>query len=227
MALKGTLADLGVIDLVQFPHAGRKTGKLLVTSKDQEANLYYVKGALVHATLDDTRGMDALVRMVDWTEGAFEFFPDVAADARSIDVDLHRAVMQALKVHDELRRQSDEAAVPPVEAGNDAIAAALGEYVSGTDFVIHASVIASDGSLIASSDGDQEPPEAIGGLRETLFNLVKSYPRGTLKRAIIDDSLSTVVLQSSRVGGIIVVARKDAPLGAVAMSAGRLVMRLE
>ena len=31
MALKGTLADMAIIDLVQFPHAGRKTGQLIIS----------------------------------------------------------------------------------------------------------------------------------------------------------------------------------------------------
>ena len=39
-----------------------------------------------------------------WNEGAFEFIPGAEPEARSIDLDLHRAVMQALKLHDELKR---------------------------------------------------------------------------------------------------------------------------
>ena len=108
MALKGTLKDMAIIDLVQFPHSGRKTGHLIISGTDGEARLSYEKGSLVHAALGDVSGMDALVRVVDWNEGAFEFLPDVEPEARSIDLDLHRAVMQALKMHDELKRKKSE-----------------------------------------------------------------------------------------------------------------------
>jgi len=70
MALKGTLADLGIVDLIQFPHAGRKTGHLMITGPDGDARLFYENGALVHASLNDIHGMDALVRIVDWGEGS-------------------------------------------------------------------------------------------------------------------------------------------------------------
>lgn len=108
MGLKGTLADLGIVDLIQFPHAGRKTGEMTITGKAGEAKLYYEKGALVHAVLDDHTGMEALVLLVDWTEGSFEFNPDVEADVRTIQVDLHRAVMQALKLHDEMKLEEEQ-----------------------------------------------------------------------------------------------------------------------
>ena len=55
MALKGTLADIGIIDLIQFPHAGRRTGELVVTADDHEGRLYYDKGSLVHACLGQYR----------------------------------------------------------------------------------------------------------------------------------------------------------------------------
>ena len=51
--------------------------------------------------------MEALVRMVDWIEGSFEFLNDSEPTRKTFDMDLHRAVMQALKVHDE--RKEEEA----------------------------------------------------------------------------------------------------------------------
>ena len=108
MALKGTLSDLGIIDLVQFPHGGRKTGKLVIAANGGEGHLYYDTGALVHAELGDFEGMAALVRMVDWTEGTFEFVPDTQPSRKTIELDLHRAVMNALRLHDELKAEEDK-----------------------------------------------------------------------------------------------------------------------
>ncbi|MDP8228067.1 MAG: DUF4388 domain-containing protein [Candidatus Electryoneaceae bacterium] len=103
MALKGTLEDLSIVELLQFPYAGRKTGKLIVQQGDNISELYYRDGKLIHAILDDKDGFEATVELVGWDAGFFEFIPDIAPDHTTITIDLHRLVMQALKARDERR----------------------------------------------------------------------------------------------------------------------------
>ncbi len=231
MALKGTLADLGIIDLVQIPHGGRKTGHLVISGNKGEAKLFYEDGALVHASLGDVSGMDALVRIVDWSEGEFEFLPDVEPEARSINLDLHRAVMQALKIHDELKLEEEKRrGRTDSEQGKDdeTLAAALSEFLGSNDFALHAGVLDSDGNIRASVDVPDGFPEGIEDLRSNLHALMQSHPRGGLNRILIDDNQGTVVLVRLRGGrSLIVVATKDASLGAVTMSVGRLAAGLE
>jgi hypothetical protein len=231
MALKGTLKDMPIIDLVQFPHSGRRTGHLIISGTDEEAKLCYENGSLVHATLGDLSGMDALVRIVDWDEGTFEFLPDAEPDARSIDLDLHRAVMQALKLHDELKREEEERRAKEASVqdnGDEALTAQLSEYVGSNDYALHASILAPDGNLIASVDGPDGAPEGIETLRNALHSLVQTYPRGALRRILIEDELGTVTLVGLRDGGsLIAVAGKGASLGSVSMSVGRLAAGLE
>jgi hypothetical protein len=231
MALKGTLADLGIIDLVQIPHGGRKTGHLVISGSQGEAKLFYEDGSLVHASLGDISGMDALVRIVDWSEGEFEFIPDVEPEARSIDLDLHRAVMQALKIHDELKieEETKRSQTNSGQGENDeTLAAMLSEFLNSSDFALHASVLDSNGNVRASVDGPDGSPKGIEELQSNLYTLMQSHPRGGLNRILIDDNEGTVVLV--RLGGersLIVVASKDASLGAVTMSVGRLAVGLE
>ncbi len=99
MALLGSLMDIGIIDLLQFPHTGRKTGVLVVASPDDSARLHYLDGKLVHAITADVSGQDVLTEIVGWTEGEFEFRTNTApSEEHTIHADLHRAIMQALKV---------------------------------------------------------------------------------------------------------------------------------
>lgn len=231
MALRGTLADLGIIDLIQFPHSGRKSGKLVIVSDGKEAELYYEKGALVHAILGHNQGMDALVGVIDWQEGSFEFIGDEQPPAKTIEMDLHRAVMQALKLHDEMKaeEQSRQAAQEAASSEDlELIGKRIEEYVASSDFVLHVCLLAPDGSLRAGADGRDGTPDGIEQLRATLHSVTESYPRPSLKRCFVVDELGTVVLARFDNGSsLMVVASKEAPLGAVSMSVNKLAISLE
>jgi hypothetical protein len=231
MALKGTLEDMAIIDLIQFPHSGRKTGHLIINGTDGEARLSYESGSLVHAALGDFSGMDALVRVVGWKEGTFEFIPDAEPEAKSIDLDLHRAVMQALKLHDELKREEEvkrgkEASAS--EEGDENLMILLSEFVGSNDFALHACILDPDGKIRAAVDGSEGSPEGIEELRSGLHSLVQTHPRDPLRRVLLEDDLGTVTLvRLSDGGSLIVVASKGASLGSVSMSVGRLAAGLE
>jgi len=231
MALKGTLSDIGIIDLIQFPHVGRRTGQLVVTDGDQEGRLFYDKGSLVHACFGDTEGMEALVNMVAWTDGAFEFLNSSEPTRKTVDMDLHRAVMQALKLHDERKEEEErlkaEGAIENTE-GDALLSSLLTEFVSSTEFALHASLTSPDGSLKAVAEGMDGPPEGIAKLRASLYALLNSYPRGTLNKVFIVDDYGTVIMMRLPSGtALIVTASKDASLGSVSMGVGRLAERLE
>jgi hypothetical protein len=231
MALKGTLADLGIIDLIQFPHAGRKTGKFVIAFDTGEALLYYDRGTLVHAMASGKSGLDALVFVVGLDEGSFEFHSDELAPETTIQMDLHHAVMQALKLHDEFkaaeaenRRQDTDR----TQGDGAAMTKLLMEHISSSDFVLHACVLNSDGSVFATADGKQGPVEGIEHLRGLLLSLVATYPRPNVDRVIVVDELGTVVIVClAHQRNLIVVAAHDAPLGVVSLSVNKLVSTLE
>ncbi len=231
MALKGTLADMGIIDLIQFPHSGRKTGHLVISGTEGEASLSYEGGSLVHVRHGDMSGMDALVRVVDWNEGAFEFIPDAQPEDRTIDLDLHRAVMQALKLHDELKKQAAKKRAQ-VSSGNreadEVLVAKLSQFAKANDFVVHLAVLSPDGEMRASVDGRNGSSPGIEELCLSLHSLMQGHPRPPLNRMFIEDALGTTVLVRLKDGGcLILVADDDASLGAVSMNATRLAAGIE
>jgi len=223
MALSGALADLGVVDLVQFPHAGRKTGELVVARGEQEARLYYEKGKLVHATLDALRGPPVLVQVLGWGDGRFEFRGEVPAPETSIDADLHRAVMEALKKRDEQEEERRLRGRPEAGEPEGGPSALLAAFVSGTPWATHACLLAADGSPLAEASGKTGAPPHLEPLRASLRALLGGWPRPLLRRALLEDECGTVaVVRQPGGGALVVVAASGVAVGVVSMNVGKL-----
>ena len=231
MALKGTLADLGIIDLIQFPHTGRKTGKFVIAFDAGEALLYYDKGTLVHAVAQGKAGLDALVFVVGLDQGSFEFHSEELPPETTIQMDLHHAVMQALKLHDELKAaeaESQRQSTEPEQGEQVVVSRKLAEFLSSSDFVLHACVLNGDGSVLASADSQEGPPENVEQVRGLLLSLVSAYPRKNVDRVIVLDELGTVVLVClAEQRSLMVIAARDVPFGAVSLGVNKLVSTLE
>ena len=124
MALIGSLRDIGIIDLIQFPHQGRRSGRLSISSEGRlEAHLFYEQGNLVHATCGELEGLEALVPLVDLEEAAFSFDHAMQPPKKSITVDLHHALLRTLKTRDEHKA----AALAAAKAAEEAAARAAEE----------------------------------------------------------------------------------------------------
>lgn len=224
MALSGTLQDLGVVDLVQFPYAGRKTGALVLRrDPDMEARLHYQDGELIDARTDHQVGLDALVEVISWSEGSFEFFVDSEAPERTIEIDLHRAVMMALQAQDERMQEQNQAPseppVPPVEQWRRV----LSDFVGRQSAVQHASVLAEDGELVTEATHARCTVAGLDELRAALFGLVASYPADAFSRALIEDKGANVTVARLQQGQILmVVAGRDASMGAMARAVTKL-----
>ena len=101
-------------------------------------------------------------------------------------------------------------------------------FIDSADLALHASIVSDDGEVVAEAHGPDGAPQGTDRLRSTLHALVKSYTRSGLNRVFIDDDESTIVLaRLKNRGSLLVVAGKDAPLGAVSIQVGKLLEKLE
>ncbi len=106
MTLIGTLEDMNIMELIQFPGRGRKSGELHLSYAQKKAILVYNNGFLIHAEIGDNKGFDALITILDWEEGEFEFQPKKEIRAKgTINGELIHVVMQALKLRDERKEE--------------------------------------------------------------------------------------------------------------------------
>lgn len=229
MSLNGTLEELAVLDVVQFVNQAHLSGSLLLKSGAGEAELFYRKGGLVHARLGDLSGLEVLVRIVDWTAGTFNFNPGAVSPEESIRMDLHRAVMYALKTRDERKLEAQKRQIAEtLEAEKKASPSEqLAEAISQLDFVQHAVVFDGLG-MLASAARKGAPGDDLAPLCKTLAELAGGYARGRLRRAILDDEKGTVLVSVlPRNRWVAVVAERGVALGAVMVGMGRLVAKLE
>ncbi len=70
--LSGSLADMGVVDILQTFEVSRKSGVARITDGRREARVYFRDGKVVDAELGRLRGEEAVYRALIWNAGDFE-----------------------------------------------------------------------------------------------------------------------------------------------------------
>ena len=114
-SLRGSLALLSVVDLLQTLEAGRRSGVVELKSGGREATLWLHQGQPVDAeTNDGRRGDEAVFALVRYEEGTFEvMFGDVTVPHR-ISASLTGLLLEGMRRADESRRDGEipHAALP-------------------------------------------------------------------------------------------------------------------
>jgi hypothetical protein len=240
MALKGTLQDITVIDLLQFPNGGRKTGRLSIANGEQRASLHYVDGSIIDAVVGNARGFEAVVALVDWEQGEFAFEVGPPHTDQTVEEDLHRLVMRALKVRDERKLELDRERLLAEERvrqressirerGMDpALCDALDRWREANADVELVVVLDGGGARLAESIAEQDASRDADALIESFDRLGQSYPRGAPVRAFIEDPRGIVASVTTKSGAKLLLAtRRQLALGAVLMAATKLAAALE
>lgn len=228
MALKGNLRDVAVVDLIQLLHTVHQTGLLVLTAGHRQARLYYRKGQLVDARAGEHSGLEALVEIVDWASGDFEFEQGVAPQEETIQMELLHVIMNALKIRDERkeeerRRTEEESRVRASQSA--ALTEELGTFAAGADTLVYVGLADSSGVLLAEARNAKSPP-GVDELRDWLLRLVKSHPGTDFKKVFVDDEVGTAVIARTSAGRFaIVVAERGAPFGAVSLWVSKLVVK--
>lgn len=231
MTIRGSLADLDVLELLQTVAAGRKSGELVVAGPEDVARLYFDHGRLCHAETARAQGQDVLAEVVGWEEGEFEFRPDAAPVIRTLHSDLYRALMLALKTRDERRAQQDgqaELRAAPAEDQAIRINARLAEFVAANPAIQQACVIKRrGGKAVPCAASSNSLPAWLDELAGTILALLEHHPRQPVHRVLIEDAGGAVVVAAlAGDAALVVTAGPDAPLGAVTLNVRRLALAL-
>ena len=193
MALTGTLRDVAIVSLLQFPNTGKRSGHIQVESRGRKASFYYDAGRLVHAVLGHVTGEEVLVEVVDWTDGDFTFDPGVEPPEATIEKDLHRCIMWALKERDERKKSVEEKKGPDAEVPRSQ---ELEKLVSGSENFVYASIIDSGGTVLCSSSLPGETGDTIAGLQTAVSSLLARYPDRIPRRIIVDDERFSMITEA-------------------------------
>lgn len=212
--LRGSLARTSIGDVLQFLHAGGRTGELAVTTPDRPeiGRAYLSNGHLMHVSVGETRGVDGLMELLAWHEGAFRFSSDVLCPTVTIDMPMQAALVEAARRLDE-RLHSE----PPPDP-REVIGDHLERFVSASE-VMAAFYRAGDDLVARTADGAEVDLEALTtGLAAVLAGieeLGRGMKSGGLRELVIEFEKHEVMTVPVAAGRLVVVAASGARMGVV------------
>src|SRR3954464_11900875 len=113
MAFQGSLKELPLPDIIQLVSVSGKTGKFTL-SRDADRGFIYLKnGQMVHASVADMVGEEAIYALAIWNQGEFQFSPAEEPDRQTITKSNTNLLMEAARRLDEWRVLSKK--IPSVE----------------------------------------------------------------------------------------------------------------
>src|SRR5213596_885875 len=113
MAFQGSLKELPLPDIIQLVSVSGKTGKFTL-SRDADRGFIYLKnGQMVHASVGEMVGEEAIYALAIWNQGDFQFNPGEEPERQTITKSNTNLLMEAARRLDEWRVLSKK--IPSVE----------------------------------------------------------------------------------------------------------------
>jgi CheY-like chemotaxis protein len=106
--LRGTLAQMNVIDLLQSLDLGHKSCLLTLTNADDRCEMYFSDGQINHATYGPLKGDEAVYKVMTWTAGSFTIDFDGKAAEQTCTRSTQGLLMEGLRLLDEASRGAEE-----------------------------------------------------------------------------------------------------------------------
>jgi CheY-like chemotaxis protein len=104
--VRGSLAQMNVIDLVQSLEMGRKSCLLTLTNDGDKCDLYFREGQVQHAAYGSLTGDEAVFKVLRWTGGNFQINFDGKTNQQSTKLNTQGLLMEGLRLLDEARRDA-------------------------------------------------------------------------------------------------------------------------
>ncbi len=99
--VSGSLAEMGLPDMVQILWHGRKTCALRINAKGVNGEIDFADGQIVHATWGSIKGEDAFYKMLTLREGDFRLDPTYTPSIRSIQASPEGLLLEGMRRLDE------------------------------------------------------------------------------------------------------------------------------
>ncbi|HET9184415.1 MAG TPA: DUF4388 domain-containing protein [Candidatus Angelobacter sp.] len=106
--LRGSLAQMNVLDLLQSLDMGRKTCALTLTNNGDSCKMFFTDGQINHAHCGELKGDDAVYKVLNWTEGNFEIDFKGASKEQTTTQSTQGLLLEGLRLVDESSRDAEE-----------------------------------------------------------------------------------------------------------------------
>ncbi|MBI2213167.1 MAG: DUF4388 domain-containing protein [Acidobacteria bacterium] len=113
MAFQGSLKELPLPDIIQLVSVSGKTGKFTLAQEGATGYIYLKNGQMIHATVLDLVGEEAIYALAIWNQGEFQFSPNEEAPQQTISKSNTNLLMEAARRLDEWRVLSKK--IPSVD----------------------------------------------------------------------------------------------------------------
>ena len=107
--LRGSLAQMNVIDLVQSLEMGRKSCMLTMTKGEEKCEVYFTQGQVNHAAYGSITGDEAVFKVLRWTEGNFQINFEGKTSQQTTTLNTQGLLMEGLRLLDESQRDAVQA----------------------------------------------------------------------------------------------------------------------
>lgn len=231
MALRGSLAEVNMWDLLHLLRASGGTGELVVAGLDADARLHLVEGKLVAAASRADEGRVVLQSILGWNDGEFEF-RRVTEPPLDPDPELDAALLtlSAAHFHSKLADNGHDPKARPLAPLqlDDPRAQHLAWFVESQPFIEHACIIDPDGSIRAQSSTNLIPLNDVRALVQNLAHHSSLHPRPGLRRVIVEDERGVMVLTHLADGSsLLLMSDPKTTTGALCAAATRFITGLE
>jgi len=106
--LRGSLAQMNVIDLLQSLEMGHKTCGLALTRDGENCQLFFSHGQINHALYGDLRGDSAVYKVLAWPEGNFLIDFTRQSPEQTTTRSTQGLLMEGLRLLDEANHEAEQ-----------------------------------------------------------------------------------------------------------------------
>ncbi|MGK4007674.1 HD domain-containing phosphohydrolase [Sorangium sp. So ce1036] len=99
--VSGSLAEMGLPDMIQILWHGRKTCALKIQANSMAGEIHFADGQVVHALWAGVQGEDAFYKMLTLREGDFRLDPNFSPGTRSITASPEALLLEGMRRLDE------------------------------------------------------------------------------------------------------------------------------
>ena len=106
--LRGSLAQMNIMDLLQSLEMGHKTCSLVLTNNGERCEMFFSDGQVNHAVYGAVKGDDAVYKALTWANGNFQIDFTGRSGEQTCTRSTQGLLMEGLRLLDEANRDQEE-----------------------------------------------------------------------------------------------------------------------
>jgi len=106
--LRGSLAQMNIMDLLQSLEMGHKTCSLVLTNNGERCEMFFADGQVNHAVYGAVKGDDAVYKALAWATGNFQIDFTGRSAEQTCTRSTQGLLMEGLRLLDEANRDQEE-----------------------------------------------------------------------------------------------------------------------